>query len=126
MEKTPSPSVTDTELSILTVLWDRGPVPVRDIVDQVYGTRSASIHATVNSLLERLEGKGYVGRDRSGHAHLYHAIVDRQSFVGQQLQQLAEKHFGGSVTPMLLALVDQARLKKSVRDEIRKMIADLK
>ena len=86
MEKTPSASVTDTELSILTAQWDQGPEAMRDIVDRVYGTRFASIHATVNSLLERLDEKGDVGRDRSGHSHLYQAVVDRQLFVGQQLQ----------------------------------------
>lgn len=117
--------VTDTELSILTVLWDKGPATVREIVEALYGKHSVSGHATVNSLLDRLQKKGYVGRDRTGFAHRYHASIDRQSFVGQQLQQIAEKHFGGSVTPMLLALVDQARLRKSVREEIRRMIADL-
>ena len=125
MGKKPPSAVTDTELSILTVLWDRGPVTVREIVETLYDRHSASVHATVNSLLERLQGKGYVSRDRSGFAHRYHATFDRQTFVGQQLQQLAEKHFGGSVTPMLLALVDQAGLSKSVRAEIRKIIADL-
>lgn len=125
MGKKPPVAVTDTELSILTVLWDRGPVTVREIVEALYRKHSASAHATVNSLLDRLEGKGYVGRDRTSFAHRYHATIDRQTFVGQQLQQIAEKHFGGSVTPMLLALVDQARLRKSVREEIRKMIADL-
>lgn len=125
MDKTPPPAVTDTELSILTVLWDKGSVPVREIVEALYGKHSASAHATVNSLLDRLQGKGYVDRDRTGFAHRYHATIDRQSFVGQQLKQMAEMHFGGSVTPMLLALVDQARLRKSVRDELRKMIEEM-
>ncbi len=125
MGKKPQPAVTDTELSILTVLWDRGPVTVREIVESLYDEHSASGHATVNSLLDRLQKKKYVGRDSSGFAHRYHATFDCQTFVGQQLQQIAERHFGGSVTPMLLALVDQARLSRSVREEIRKMIDDL-
>jgi predicted transcriptional regulator len=125
MDKSAPATVTDTELSILTVLWDKGPVAVREIVETLYGKHSPSAHATVNSLLDRLQAKGYVDRDRTGFAHRFYATVDRQSFVGQQLKQIAERHFGGSVVPMLQALVDHARLRKSVRDEIRKIIAEM-
>ncbi len=119
-------AVTETELSILAVLWDRGPATVREIVDSLYGEHSPSLHATVKSLLQRLADKNYVASDRSGFAHRFAARVDRQTFVGQQLKQIAATHFGGSVTPMLLALVDQARLKKSEREEIRRIIEDIK
>lgn len=118
-------AVTETELSILTVLWDKGSATVREIAEAIYRKHSPSAHATVKSLLERLAAKGYVASDRADFAHHYRAKIDRQDFVGEQLRQLAEQHFGGSVTPMLLALVDQARLRKSVRDEIRKKIEDL-
>ena len=45
---------TETELAILEVLWERGPSPVREIVDAVYGEHRRSLHATVKSLLDRL------------------------------------------------------------------------
>ena len=98
---------------------------MREITETIYRKHSPSAHATVKSLLERLAAKGYVASDRTDFAHQYRAKLDRQSFVGEQLRQLAETHFGGSVTPMLLALVDQALLRKSVRDEIRKKIEEL-
>jgi BlaI family penicillinase repressor len=119
------PPVTETELSILAVLWEKGPVTVREITEAIYRKHSPSVHATVKSLLERLADKGYVTSDRSGFAHQYRAKLDRRSFVGEQLRQLAERHFGGSLTPMLLALVDQTRLRKSVREEIRKKVEEL-
>jgi predicted transcriptional regulator len=119
------PTVTETELSILTVLWEQGSATVREITETIYRKHSPSAHATVKSLLERLAAKGYVASDRTDFAHQYRAKLDRQSFVGEQLRQLADRHFGGCVTPMLLALVDQARLRKSVRDEIRKKIEEL-
>jgi BlaI family transcriptional regulator, penicillinase repressor len=118
-------AVTETELSILTVLWEQGSATVREITEAIYRKHSPSAHATVKSLLERLATKGYVASDRADFAHQYRATLDRQTFVGEQLRQLAERHFGGSVTPMLLALVDQTRLRKSVRDEIRKKIEEL-
>jgi predicted transcriptional regulator len=114
--------VTDTEFSILAILWDRGPVTVREIVEALYGRHSPSLHATVKSLLDRLADKGYVASDRRGFAHRYVARVDRQTFVGQRLQQIADAHFRGSLAPMLMALVARTKLSKSDRDAIRRII----
>jgi BlaI family transcriptional regulator, penicillinase repressor len=117
--------VTDTEFSILAALWERGPVTVRDIVETLYGRHTPSLHATVKSLLDRLAHKGYVASDRRGFAHRYLAKVDRQTFVGQRLQQIADAHFGGSLAPMLLALVERSKLSKSDRHAIRRIIEEI-
>lgn len=114
--------VTETELAILGILWERGPATVREIVRALYREHTPALHATVGSLLERLMDKGYVVGDRTGFAHRYSARIERQAFVGEQLRQLADTHFGGSLSPMLLTLVDLAKLKKSERDAIRKII----
>src|SRR5580765_1294452 len=117
-----SPQVTETELAILAVLWKQGPSTVREIVQALYSQHTPALHATVGSLLDRLAAKGHVSSNRSEFAHRYTAKIDRQAFVGEQLRQLAETHFGGSLSPMLLTLVDLVKLKKSDRDAIRKIV----
>ena len=115
-------TVTDTEFAILNVLWDRGPTTVREIVEAVYGEHTHSLHASVKSLLERLADKKYVVREERGPAHLFSATVDREEFVGQQLQSLADSNFGGSLSPLLLALVDNVKLNRRDRETIRSII----
>ena len=115
-------AVTDTEFAILNVLWDRGRTTVREIVEAVYGKHTHSLHASVKSLLERLADKEYVVCEGRGPAHLFSATVDRGSFVGQQLQLLADSNFGGSLTPLLLTLVDRVKLSRRDREAIRKII----
>ena len=117
--------VTETELRILDVLWEAGPTIVRDIVEELYGEHSPSLHATVKSLLDRLAEKGYVTHDDSRHAHRFSATVDRESLVGQQLQQLADSHFDGALTPVLLALVDRVKLSRKQREAIRQVIENI-
>lgn len=117
--------VTETELRILDVLWASGPTIVRDIVEQLYGKHSPSLHATVKSLLERLAEKGYVRQDDSGHAHRFSATVDRETLVGQQLQQLADSHFDGKLAPVLATLVDRVNLSRKQRDVLRKIVDDI-
>ena len=117
---------TETELAILDVLWNRGQSAVRDIVATLYDRHTPTLHMTVKSLLERLEGKGYVECDKSGFAHRFSAKVSREAYVGQQLKQLAESHFGGAVAPMLLTLVDRIDLSRKDREAIRKIIEGIK
>jgi predicted transcriptional regulator len=114
--------VTETELRILDVLWEHGPSIVRDIVEAVYGEHSQTLHATVKSLLSRLEAKGYVTHDDRHHAHRFSAKVERETLVGQQLQQLADSHFHGSLAPVLLSLVDRVKLSRQQRAAIREII----
>jgi len=120
------PQVTETELAILDVLWDRGPSAIRDIVATLYHKHSQSLHATVKSLLERLEHKGYVACDKKGFAHRFSAKVSREAYVGRQLEELADSHFNGAVAPMILSLVDRIKLSRKDREAIRKIIEGIK
>ena len=119
------PSVTETEFAILNVLWDQGPLPVREIVKAVYQTHTHSLHASVKSLLERLADKGFVACQRQGAAHRFSAQIEREAFVAQQLQLLADTNFGGSLTPLLATLLDRVKLNRKDRDAIHKIIEKL-
>jgi predicted transcriptional regulator len=114
--------VTATELAILDVLWKQGPATVREVVEAIYGEHRASLHSAVKSLIDRLIEKGYVACERKAFAHLFAATVDRDLFVGQQLQQLADSHYQGELTPMVLSLVERLKLSKQEREAIRKII----
>jgi BlaI family transcriptional regulator, penicillinase repressor len=121
MPKKPA-EVTDTELAILNVLWDRAPCEIRDIVEALYSEHTPALHATVKSLLERLTEKGFVDCDRRRFAHKFSPRVTREQYVGQQLQKLADSHFEGALAPMLLTLIEQVKLSRKERDAIRRMI----
>ena len=120
-----SRSVTDTELAILQVLWDKGSATVREIVEQVYEEHTHTLHASVKSLLQRLAEKGYVDSRRVGPAHVFSAVVDRENFAKEQLQGIADTTFGGSLTPLLLTLIDNVRLSRKDREAIRQIIERL-
>jgi BlaI family transcriptional regulator, penicillinase repressor len=114
--------VTETEFAILKVLWDRGPTTVRGIVEAIYRKHSHSLHTSVKSLLERLAEKRFVVCLPRDGIHFFSAAVDREAFVAQQLQLLADSNFGGSLTPLLSTLVDNVKLSPKDREAIRKII----
>ena len=122
---TPDPiNVTDAELSVLEVLWDRGQTTIGEITEAIYRKKTTSRYATVQKLLERLEAKGCVKRDRSGFAHHFSAAIERQHLIGQRLQEVAEKLCDGSLTPLLVHLVESTRLSAEDRKRLRKLIDD--
>ena len=114
--------VTDAELAVLQALWDAGPATIRQLVERVYGQTNTSAYATVQKLLERLEGKGCVGRDRSGAVHVFRAVVDRDQLIGRRLRAVADSLCGGSLAPLLSHLVEGKGLSPDERRELRAMI----
>ena len=115
----------DAELSVLQTLWERGPCTIRQLTDALYPSGTEAHYATVQKLLERLESKGCVSRDRSSWAHVFKAIMERDELIGRRLQAVAEKLCGGSLTPLLTNLVRSKRLTPKERREIRKLMDEL-
>jgi predicted transcriptional regulator len=123
-EKRARPSVTDAELAVLEVLWMRGPLAIRRIAEDLYPGGGASEYATVQKLLERLEAKGCVARDRSSFAHVFATRIGREDLIDRKLEELAEKLCDGSFTPLLLSLVGKRRLKKEEREMLRRLLEE--
>jgi predicted transcriptional regulator len=124
MARTPR-DVTDAELAILQLLWDQGPATIRRLTDELYAEGTSAQYATVQKLLERLEAKEYVQRQRVPGAHVFAAVLGREDLIGRRLQDVAEKLCGGSLTPLLTHLVRTRRLSPRERRELRDMIDDL-
>jgi predicted transcriptional regulator len=116
--------VSDTELAILDVLWELGEATIRQIHQRLYDPPTTATYATVQKLLERLEAKRCVARDRSGFAHRFRATVDRASLIDQRLQEVADKLCGGSLTPLITHLMEGKRLSLRDRKALRKWLEE--
>lgn len=117
--------VTDAELAILQVLWDQGAATIRQLTDALYPGGGTAQYATVQKLLERLETKGHVARDRAAAAHTFRAATGRDVLIGRRLEETADKLCGGSFTPLLTHLVRAKRLSARERQELRSLIDEL-
>jgi predicted transcriptional regulator len=114
--------VSDAELAVLRALWDGGAATIRQLTDQIYPNGTAAHYGTVQKLLERLEAKGHVTRDRRAMAHVFAARVDRDALIGRRLRETAEKLCGGSLTPLLTHLLKVERLSPNERQELRALM----
>jgi BlaI family transcriptional regulator, penicillinase repressor len=120
----PARDITDSELSVLRVLWDQGPATIRQLTDILYPRGEAAQYGTVQKLLDRMEAKGYVRRDRSLYVHVFEAVYDRDELIGRRLRSLAEMLCDGSLTPLLTHLARANDLTDGDRLALRAIIEE--
>ena len=114
--------VTDAELDVLRLLWESGPATIRALTDRLYPSGGTSEYATVQKLLERLEGKGHVARTAEGRQNVFHATVEREELVARRLRDTADELCDGSLTPLLTHLVSAGRLSRDELRELRRVV----
>jgi predicted transcriptional regulator len=122
----PAEDVTRTELAVLQVLWQAGPATRRQVVDALYPGGGESHYATVQKLLERLEGKGFVRHRREGNVLVFSAALDREMLIGRRLRDVADKLCDGSVTPLLTHLVRSQGLTPKEIEELQTLLDQLR
>lgn len=100
MARPKSNELTAAEQKIMQVLWQRGPLTVRDIATELSQEQQVA-YTTVQTLCRILLDKGHVSCEKQGKAFLYQATTVQQEARSQALLALVKKFFGGS--PDLLA-----------------------
>jgi predicted transcriptional regulator len=118
----PADDVTDTQLAMLQVLWDRGEATRRQVADALYPGGTEAHYATVQKLLERLEARGYVRHTRRAGILVYRATVGRDELLGRRLRDLADKYCDGAVTPLVMNLVRSKPLSAAELQELHDFI----
>jgi BlaI family penicillinase repressor len=73
-------------------------------------------------VLQRLEDKGYVNRDRSLTVHLFSAKIDSCRYTRSQLESLAAKLTGGSLAPLITSLVQDKKLSPKELSRFRAVL----
>lgn len=117
------PKLANAELAVMELLWDHtDPMTAREIRERLYPDATRAQHGTVQRLLQRLEQKGFVTRDRRLSVHLFQSTVSREDYASQQLESLANRLTSGSIAPLITHLVQQNRISQSELDRIRAFI----
>lgn len=118
-------AVSDAELEILKVLWDLGEGTVRDVLREAAEQRRDWAYTTAQTLLTRLQEKGFVASEKRGRAHHFRPTVSRDELLGQGLEDLAERVCDGASLPLLLNLVQRTRFSPEELKRFRELLDGL-
>jgi predicted transcriptional regulator len=119
------PAMSDAERDVLKILWEHGPLAVRDVLARLTEQGQEWTRSTVITLLQRLEKKGYVASDKSRFAFVFRACVSREDVMRLRMNELAGELCDGEALPLVLAFAAQHRFSPGELARFRQMIDDL-
>jgi len=123
MARKKSPTLTEAELRLMDILWERGSATVNDVVDALPRKLSLAYN-TVLTTLRILERKGYVRHEKSGRAFVYAPVVDRGSARRKAVSHLLSKFFNGSPELLVLNLLEDEKLDARELKRLQSLIRD--
>lgn len=118
--KTPHP--TPAELEILKILWDHGPLTVREVWSVLKEQKLRRAYTSVLSLLNVMTDKGLLHREPVGRAFRFRAEVSREQTVGTMLSDLWQRAFSGSTSLLVAHLLDQTQPNEAELRAIRETL----
>ena len=117
-------SLPNSELAVMELLWREGRLTARQILDHLYPDVAKPQHGTVQRLLQRLRGKGFVVRDRDVGVNVFSPAVSRDEYASGQLESLADRLTQGSLVPMITRLVEDNKLTRAEIDKLRQILEE--
>jgi len=112
---------TKVELSILRVLWEKGPGSVREIQARLSVTKETG-YTTALKMLQIMTEKGLVERDESVRPQIYRAKFSQEKTQKQLLQDLVQRAFGGSVKALVMQAISTKRSSPEDLEAIEKLL----
>lgn len=109
--------ITEKELVLMQMLWEHGPLFVRQMVD-LYADPKPHFN-TLSTTVRILEEKGHVGHEVFGPSHRYYAIAKKEDFRKKTLARLVRDYFNDSYKNAVSALVEEEKVSV---DELREII----
>lgn len=115
--------ISNAELSVMQVLWQRQPLSANDVVAAL-GNDKDWHEKTVKTLLNRLVSKGALGFDKDGRAYLYYPLIAEQDYKLEQSRSFVERIFAGRVAPLVAGFASQNTLNADDVQQLKQLIAD--
>jgi predicted transcriptional regulator len=115
-------ALTDRQFEMLTLLWEHGPLTVRELLGLL--PRDADVpYTTVLGLLQNMERAGLVAHDAEKTTHRYRPLVTREEATTNLLADFLRRFFRGSAERLVLSLVDTQHLTPADLRDIEAKLA---
>ena len=121
MARSKSVTLTEAELRIMNVLWDRGSSTVHEVL-QALPPKPALAYNSVLTIIRILESKGYVKHVKDGRAHIYQTKVDRKDATRFEVRHLVSRFFGDSHELLVLNILEEKNIDADELARVRELL----
>lgn len=115
------PALSPSETEILRLVWQLDKATVQQVCDKLPARRKIA-YATVQTLLRRLEQKGYLKHSNSGKAHVFSAAVKREHVVKRTVGDFLDRLFGGDPIPLMQYLAEHGKLDADDIEKLKQLV----
>ena len=112
--------LTEQELEIMKIVWERESATVRDVYETLLERRKVA-YTTVMTMMKILEQKKYLKKNQTDRAHVYRPAQPRTKVIGAMVRDFVNRVFNGSAEPLLVHLVEEHDLSREDLEEIARM-----
>ncbi len=123
MARKKSSTLTDAELRLMDVLWDRGSATVGEVVEALDGGQPLA-YSTVLTTLRILEQKGYINHTKEGRAFVYHPVVERGDALRNAVKNLANRFFNSSPELLVLNIIEQEKIDLEELTRLKRLVEE--
>lgn len=117
----PKTGLTNQELEIMKVVWQRGSATVREVYEELLQHRKIA-YTTVMTMMGILEQKRRLKKEMSDRAYVYRPAEPQDAVVGSMVTDFVKRVFDGSAKPLLVHLVQNDEISPEQIEEIRKLL----
>jgi predicted transcriptional regulator len=113
--------LTDLELEIMKVIWERNSATVREVYEALLAHRKIA-YTTVLTMMGVLEHKGRLKKQAGERAYIYQPTEPRDEVVGSMVTDFIKRVFNGSAKPLLVHLAESREIQQEHLDEISELL----
>jgi predicted transcriptional regulator len=117
----PSTTLTEAELRIMEVLWEKGPRTVQQVLDWL-PAKPALAYNSVLTTVRILEKKGYVEHAKDGRAHVYRPLLERKDATRSEIRHLVSRFFRDSHEELVLNILEDRGIDAEELNHLRRML----
>lgn len=121
MARSKSATLTEAELRIMNVLWDRGPATVHDVLHALPPKPSLAYNSVL-TIIRILEAKGYVKHMKDKRAHVYIPKIDRKDATRFEVSHLVSRFFGNSHEKLVLNIIEEGSIDADELARVRQLL----
>jgi BlaI family transcriptional regulator, penicillinase repressor len=116
-----SATLTEAELRIMNVLWDRGSATVHEVL-QAFPDNPPLAYNSVLTIVRILEKKGYVKHVKDKRAHVYTALMNRKDATRFEVRHLVSRFFGNSHEQLVLNVLEETSIDAEELNRLRQLL----
>ena len=117
------PCLSPAETEILRLVWRRSEATVQQVCEELPAQRQIG-YATVQTLLRRLEKKGYVRHRAVGKAYVFYPAVEREHVIKRSVNEFLERLFGGDPLPLMEHLAEHGRIRAEDLERLKRLVEE--